>query len=155
LQTKIVKRDFYTRLVYARKSPIFGKAAYYILKLLGIEIPISVKIGKEFILEHGGFGVVVHSKTEIGNRVRIYPGVTIGRSDIHISADRSLFEGIQISNDVILGTGSKILGKKGILQIGEGTIVGANAVVLQSTGKNEIWAGNPARKIGERKAESG
>jgi len=31
-----------------------------------------------------------------------------------------------------------------------GTVVGANAVLLQSTGENEIWAGVPARCIGQR-----
>ena len=51
------KKDFYTRLVYARKLPVFGKLFYYLLKLLGSEIPLSVSIGKDFILEHGGHGV--------------------------------------------------------------------------------------------------
>ena len=47
--------------------------------------------------------------------------------------------------------GCKIICKKGILVIEENTIVGANAVLNKSTNKNEIWAGIPAKKIGERK----
>jgi len=143
-------RDIYTSLVYARNWPVIGKLAYYALKLLGSEIPRSVPIGKDFQLEHGGFGVVVHSRSEIGNRVKIYPGVTVGRADIHNPMEKSLFEGVVIGDDVILCPGAKVLCKEGVLHVGKGTVVGANAVLLRSTGENEIWAGMPARKVGDR-----
>lgn len=144
------KKDFYTRLVYARQFPLIGKLFYYLLKLFGSEIPLSVPIGEDFILEHGGHGVVVHSKSKIGNRVHIYQGVTLGRADIYLPADQSNFEGIEIGDDVILSPGCKVLCKEGILKVDKGTVVGANAVLLQSTGENEIWAGSPARCIGKR-----
>ena len=51
----MAKTDLYTGLIYARQSRLFGKLAYYLLKLLGAEIPCSVKIGPGFLLEHGGF----------------------------------------------------------------------------------------------------
>jgi serine O-acetyltransferase len=143
-------RDFHTSLVYARKWPVIGRLAYYVLKLLGVEIPLSVKIGQDFELEHGGFGVVIHSHSEIGSRVKIYPGVTLGRADIYRPITQSLFKGILIEDDVILCPGSKVLCKDGILQVGRGSVVGANAVLLESTGENEIWAGIPARRIGFR-----
>ena len=144
------KQDFFTYLVYARTNPVFGQIAYLILKLLGTEIPRSVSIGENFELAHGGFGVVIHSRSKIGNRVKIYPGVTIGRADIHQPMDKSSFEAIVIEDDVILSPGSKILCKDGILFIRHGTVVGANAVLLNSTLPNEIWAGVPARRIGLR-----
>lgn len=147
-----MKRDFYTSLVYARHLPFLGRLAYFLLKLLGAEIPRSVVIGKDFLLEHGGFGVVVHSHTRIGDRVKIYPGVTIGRADIYRSSDVSRFESVSIEDDVILAPGSKVLGKDGVLRVGRGTVVGANAVLLQSTGENEIWAGMPARCVGKRES---
>lgn len=143
-------RDFYTSLVYARKLPMLGALAYYSLKLLGIEIPRSVKIGHDFELAHGGFGVVIHSKTIIGERVKIYPGVGIGRADIYQPAHLSRFEGVIIEDDVILAPGAKILCKDGVLRVRRGTVVGANAVLLQSTGEYEIWAGVPARLVGKR-----
>ena len=142
--------DFYTRLVYARKLPLIGKIAYFLLKLLGSEIPVSVPIGPGFILEHGGHGVVVHSKAKIGDRVHIYQGVTIGRADIYLPSTRSKFEGVEIGDDVILSPGCKVLCKEGVLKVGEGTVVGANAVLLESTGEYEIWAGSPARCVGDR-----
>jgi serine O-acetyltransferase len=143
-------RDLYTRLVYARNAAIVGKLAYYALKLLGIEIPPSVRVGADFELAHGGFGVVIHSKTQIGERVKIYPGVGVGRADIYRPSDQSTFESIVIEDDVILSPGAKVLCKQGVLRVRRGTVVGANAVLLESTGEGEIWAGIPAKKVGSR-----
>lgn len=145
-----MKRDFYTSLVYARQWPFFGRFAYLLLKLLGAEVPRSVVVGKDFLLEHGGFGVVVHSHTTIGERVKIYPGVTIGRADIYRPSNVSRFERVVIEDDVILAPGCKVLGKDGVLRVGRGTVVGANAVLLQSTGEYEVWVGMPARCVGKR-----
>ncbi len=142
--------SIYEKLVFARKNKVFGNFAYIVLKLLGAEIPLSVVIGHGFLLHHGGVGVVIHPKTIIGERVGIYPGVTLGRSDVFRPASQSSFVGINIGDDVILGAGSKVLCEKGILMIGNGTVLGANAVLLNSTGMNEIWAGIPARKVGDR-----
>jgi len=142
--------DFYTRLVYARQWPLIGRLAYICLKLLGVELPRSVKVGQGFELAHGGFGVVAHSRTTIGERVKIYPGVGLGRADIYRPMEQSRFEGIVIEDDAILATGAKVLGKEGVLHVGRGSVVGANAVLTQSTGEWEIWAGNPARCVGKR-----
>ncbi len=148
------KRDLYTRLVYARTNPIFGRIAYFTLKLLGLEIPNSVMIGKDFELAHGGFGVVIHPKSVLGDRVKMYPGVTLGRADVHLPIERSEFDGIVIEDDVILASGAKVLCKSGALRVRQGTVVGANSVLLTSTGENEIWAGIPAKRIGEREDSS-
>jgi serine O-acetyltransferase len=144
--------DIYTRLVYARRIPVLGRLAYLLLKLLGIEFPRSVQVGRQLTIEHGGFGIVIHSRSIIGNRVKIYPGVTLGRADIYRPQSESQFGRIVIEDNVILAPGSKILGKQGTLRVGRGTVVGANAVLLQSTGEGEIWAGVPARRIGRREA---
>lgn len=143
-------RDLYTRLVYARQNRLFGRIAYFTLKLLGVEIPLTVQIGDDIEIAHGGFGVVIHSKTVIGNRVKIYPGVGVGRADIYRPSNKSPFKGIVIEDDVILATGAKVICRAGLLNIGRGTVVGSNAVLLQSTGENEIWAGIPARLVGKR-----
>jgi serine O-acetyltransferase len=149
-----MKRDLYSRLVYARTTPLIGGAAYYLLKILGVEIPRQVKIGEEFELAHGGVGVVIHPKTTIGNRVKVYPDVTLGRADIFRPAIQSLFESIVVEDDAILCPGAKILCKEGVLRVGRGSIVGANAVLLESTGDNEIWAGVPAKCVGKRDGDN-
>jgi len=142
--------SFYERLVRARRAPLIGRLAYLTLKLLGVEIPRAVQIGEGFLLHHGGFGVVIHPQSRIGTRVGIYPGVTLGRADIHRPMEQSAFKGIVVEDDVILASGAKILCKEGVLTIGRGTVVGANAVLFESTGENEVWGGIPARKLGRR-----
>ena len=143
----------YSWLVKARRWPIVGVIAYYKLKLLGAEIPRSVEIGDGFDLVHGGFGVVIHPKTKIGKNVKIYPGVTLGRADIHLPIDQSKFQSIEVGDNVILSPGSKVLCKEGVLKVGTGTVLGANAVLLESTGEGEIWAGMPAKKVGMRNSQ--
>jgi serine O-acetyltransferase len=149
-----MNRDIYSRLVYARKNPLFGRIAYFFLKLLGVEIPLPVIVAENLELAHGGFGVVIHPNTTIGKRVKIYPGVTLGRADIYRPADQSKFEGIIIEDDTVLCPGAKILCKQGVLRVGRGSVIGANAVLLESTGEYEIWAGIPARCVGKRKVDA-
>lgn len=146
-------RDLPTMLVYARQNRLFGRLAYYALKLLGVEIPLPVKIGRGFELAHGGVGVVIHSRSTIGERVKIYPGVTLGRADIYRPMEQSRFEGIVIEDDVILAPGAKVLCKEGILRVRRGTVVGANAVLLESSGEYEIWAGTPAKCVRKREPD--
>ena len=144
------RKDIYTRLLYARHWPILGAFAYLLLKLMGAEVPRSVQIGEDVLLVHGAFGLVVHPNTIIGDRVKLYPGVTLGRADIHLAIEQSDFEGIEVGDDVILSPGSKVLCGSGILKVAKGSVLGANAVLLESTSENEIWAGIPAKRIGSR-----
>jgi acetyltransferase-like isoleucine patch superfamily enzyme len=55
--------------------------------------------------------------------------------------------GITIGNDVWLGAGCAVL--PGVT-IGDGAVVGANAVVNRDVPAFEIWAGVPARRVGAR-----
>ncbi|GAA2112133.1 hypothetical protein [Kocuria atrinae] len=118
---------------------------------LNISIPAKVEIGREFRLVHYGMGTVIYPDVTIGDRVRIYHQVTIGRKDAHVSREDSPFERLVIGDDVVLFPGCKVLGGAGVTRIGRGTLVGANAVLMNSTGENEIWAGNPARLVGRRR----
>lgn len=146
----MARRDIPTTLVYARSIPFIGWFAYYLLKIIGIEKPRSVAIGEDFTLVHGGYGVVIHRDSVIGDRVKIYPGVVLGRADIHLAADISKFEKIIIENDVILAAGSKVLGKVGEMRVAERTVLGANAVLLESSFLGGTWAGIPTHRIGDR-----
>jgi serine O-acetyltransferase len=96
----------------------------------------------------------VHARTRIGAGVTLMPGVVLGRSDSWIPETAGTAAGrIVVGDRVTLGAGAKVLFKAGQeLVVGEGTILGANAVLLDSTGPDEIWAGNPARRVGTRTA---
>jgi acetyltransferase-like isoleucine patch superfamily enzyme len=54
---------------------------------------------------------------------------------------------IRVERNVWIGAGAIILKA---VHIGEGAIVGAGSVVTRSIPGWEIWAGNPARRIGAR-----
>lgn len=60
------------------------------------------------------------------------------------------FERIVLKDGCILCAGVKVICNEGTLVVGKNTIVAANAVLLCSTGDNEIWAGVPARLIKKR-----
>lgn len=137
--------NFISILLKMRKFIILKKISFIIMKFIGIEIPLSVKIGQNFKLEHWANGLVIHPNTTIGNNVRIYQGVTVGRADIYIK-NRSNIK-LVIEDNVVLCAGAKVLCKHEEMVIGNGTIVGANSVLLKSTGSNEIWAGIPAIKV--------
>ena len=86
----------------------------------------------------------------------LMPGVVIGRADSWIPPDRVAHLGgrVVIGDDVTVGAGAKVLYAAGQeLVVAEGTVVGANAVLRESTGPYEIWAGIPARRVGLRERE--
>ena len=78
--------------------------------------------------------------------------VTLGRADVYKSEkdSPSEFKGFLIKEGACICAGAKLICKKGTLVIGKNAVVGANAVLLNSIGDNEIWGGVPARFIGMR-----
>ena len=69
--------------------------------------------------------------------------------DLGVPIREQGYEGgaVRIGRDVWLGCHVVVL--PGVT-IGDGAVVGAGAVVTKSVGTGEIWAGVPARKIGNR-----
>jgi len=90
---------------------------------------------------------------QIGNSVSISANVTILTSDHDPDCPRfsGRTAGVIIDDGTFIGTGAIIL--KGV-HIGTGAIVGAGSVVTHDIPPAEIWAGNPARKIGMRGIDS-
>lgn len=99
--------------------------------------------------------IVCHKKIIIGDNVRIGGNVTIYDTDFHsLKAEYRLnretdvlhtkTKQVNICDNSFIGAHSTIL--KGVT-IGENSIVGACSVVTRNIPPNEIWAGNPAKKI--------
>ncbi|MFL4480039.1 hypothetical protein ACIPUB_17400 [Paeniglutamicibacter sp. ORCA_105] len=135
------------KLVYRRRS----KLARAVLSFMfGIDCPAEVRVGEGLTLVHRGRGTVIYPLTTLGKNVRIYHQVTLGRKDAHLPIEQSKMERLVIGDDVVIFPGAKVLGGDGTTSIGNGTIIAANAVLMSSTGPNEIWAGIPARRVGLR-----
>lgn len=138
-------------LIKFRKNKLLNKIIHTLLLKKGLEIPSSVIIGENCDFPHNSVGTVIHPNTIIKDNVKIYQNVTIGRADIYEDYKSSKMKKIIIEEGAIICAGAKILSKQEELVIGKNSIIGANAVLLNSTGENEIWAGVPAKKVGMRK----
>lgn len=113
----------------------------------------NIVIGTNVIINygcimHGMGGIQIGYNTMISPRVQIYAQNHGIKKGTPMREQRQTGKGIIIENDVWVGAGAIILDG---VTIGEGAIVGAGAVVTKPIPPNEIWAGNPAKKIGERK----
>ena len=86
-------------------------------------------------------GTVLHNNTYIGDNVKIYQNVTFGRADIWKKADDSKFERFVVEEGAVICAGAKIIGKEGTLTIGRNSVIAANAILLNSTGENEVCVG--------------
>ena len=100
----------------------------------GIDIHPGATIGESFFIDHGT-GIVLGETSNIGDRVRIYQGVTLGALSIR---DRGLADKPDaqkkrhptIEDDVIIYANATILGGKTV--IGQGAVVGGNAWITYS-----------------------
>ncbi|MDO5492092.1 MAG: serine O-acetyltransferase EpsC [Nesterenkonia sp.] len=110
----------------------------------GIEIHPGATIGRRFFIDHG-MGVVIGETAEIGDDVMLYQGVTLGgRSLEAVKRHPTLGDG------VVVGAGAKVLGP---VEIGAGSAVGANAVVVKSAPDDSILTGIPAHSRERREQE--
>ena len=96
----------------------------------GIDIHPGASIGEYFFIDHGT-GIVIGETTVIGNRVKLYQGVTLGA--LSTRGGQSL-RGKQrhptIEDNVTIYAGASILG--GNTVIGRDSVVGSNAFITSS-----------------------
>jgi serine O-acetyltransferase len=94
--------------------------------LTGIDIHPGARIGERFFIDHGT-GVVIGETSVIGNRVRLYQGVTLGAKSFPLDADGKPIKGIDrhpvVEDDVVVYSGATILGR---IVIGRGSSIGGN-----------------------------
>lgn len=97
--------------------------------LTGIEIHPGATLGKRLVIDHG-VGCVIGETAVVGDDCVIFHGVTLGGMK---------FEPVKrhptVGNNVLIGTGAKILGP---ITIGDGSKIGANAVVIKDLPANSV-----------------
>ncbi len=99
----------------------------------GISIPVEAQIGKGLRIHHFG-GVILHPEVVIGENCTLYHDVTLG--------DRGGWGGApRVGNNVLIGAGAKVLGR---IDVGDRSVIGANAVVLSSVPPDSLAVGVPA-----------
>lgn len=123
------------KLLRAPFSILYGVLFRHCRNRYGIELPYTVKLGRDVIVEHQG-AIVVHGACEIGDRCIIRQGCTLGLRRLD-----DLTAAPILAEDVHLGAGAVILGR---IRLGKGVRVGANAVVLDDVPAGTTVWGIPA-----------
>ena len=98
----------------------------------GIDIHPGAEIGASFFIDHGT-GVVIGETTKIGDRVRIYQGVTLGALTVPQGEARPApgqRRHPTIEDDAVIYANATILG--GATVIGAGAVIGGNAFITAS-----------------------
>ncbi len=115
--------------LYALGVPMFPRVlSEWAHRETGIDIHPGAQIGAAFAIDHGT-GVVIGETSVIGDRVRIYQGVTLGALAVSKKlANRKRHP--TIGNDVVIYANATILG--GNTVVGDGSIIGGNVWLTSS-----------------------
>ena len=112
--------------------------AYTSRSVTGVEIHPAASIGSDFFIDHGS-GVVIGETAEIGDRVTLYQGVTLGGTGFARGKRHPT-----LADDVTVGSGAKLLGP---VTIGRNAKVGANTVVIEDVPEQTTVVGNPGHPV--------
>jgi len=106
--------------------------------LTGVEIHPAATIGKSVFIDHG-MGVVIGETAEVGDGTTLFQGVTLGGTGKQTGKRHPT-----VGRDVVIGVRASILGN---VSVGDGSYVGAGAVVLKDVPPNSTAVGVPARIV--------
>jgi serine O-acetyltransferase len=99
----------------------------------GVDIHPGARIGHGFFVDHAT-GVVIGETTEIGHRVKLYQGVTLGARSFPLDARGHPVKHVKrhptVEDDVVIYANATILG--GDTVIGKGSTVGGNVFLMES-----------------------
>jgi len=116
-------------LLYQHQVPLLPRImSEHVHHRTGIDIHPGATIGQSFFIDHGT-GVVIGETTEIGDRVKIYQGVTLGALSVSREM-RGHKRHPTIEDDVTIYAGATILG--GGTVIGRGSVIGGNVWLVTS-----------------------
>lgn len=102
-------------------------------KNTGIDIHPGATIGRYFFIDHGT-GVVIGETCRIGERVKLYQGVTLGAKSFELDENGNPVKGIKrhpdIGNNVVVYANATILG--GGTVVGDRSVIGGNVWLIHS-----------------------
>lgn len=101
----------------------------------GIDIHPGAELGRRVFIDHGT-GVVIGETAVVGEDVVIFHGVTLGGVAM-VKGKRHP----TVGSHVMIGAGAKVLGP---ISVGDGSKIGANAVVVKDVPTEHVAIGIPA-----------
>jgi len=113
-------------------------------RLTGIDIHPGARIGGSFAIDHGT-GIVIGETAVIGERVRLYQGVTLGAVHVSKSMERTKRHPT-IGDEVTIYANATILGGETV--IGQGSRIGGNVWLTRSVPPYSVVA--PTSRVERR-----
>ncbi len=104
----------------------------------GISISPDCRIGPGLFIGHFG-NIILHTDVVMGEKCNISQGVTLG-----LAAKKGQWGVPTVGNRVYIAPGAKVIGP---IHLADGTVVGANAVLMSDTRENDVMAGIPATVV--------
>ena len=129
----------YYKLFYKKNLLFLARLISQIARFLtGIEIHPGATLGAGILIDHG-MGVVIGETAELGDRITIYHGTTLGGTGKEKGKRHPT-----VGDNVVIGAGSKVLGN---IKIGSNSKIGANSVVLDDVPEGATVVGIPGKVV--------
>lgn len=146
LEVFLLYPSIHARLAHMLSHFLYKKNLLFLARLIsqlarfltGIEIHPGATLGAGILIDHG-MGVVIGETAELGDRITIYHGTTLGGTGKEKGKRHPT-----VGNNVVIGAGAKILGN---ISIGSNSKIGANSVVLDDVPEGATVVGIPGKVV--------
>ena len=146
LEVFLLYPSIHARLAHMISHFLYKKSLLFLARLIsqiarfltGIEIHPGATLGAGILIDHG-MGVVIGETAELGDRITIYHGTTLGGTGKEKGKRHPT-----VGDNVVIGAGSKVLGN---IKIGSNSKIGANSVVLDDVPEGATVVGIPGKVV--------
>ena len=146
LEVFLLYPSIHARLAHMISHFLYKKNLLFLSRLISqiarfltaIEIHPGATLGAGILIDHG-MGVVIGETAELGDRITIYHGTTLGGTGKEKGKRHPT-----VGDNVVIGAGSKVLGN---IKIGSNSKIGANSVVLDDVPEGATVVGIPGKVV--------
>ena len=146
LEVFLLYPSIHARLAHMISHFLYKKNLLFLARLIsqiarfltGIEIHPGATLGAGILIDHG-MGVVIGETAELGDRITIYQGTSLGGTGKEKGKRHPT-----VGDNVVIGAGSKVLGN---IKIGSNSKIGANSVVLDDVPEGATVVGIPGKVV--------
>ena len=146
LEVFLLYQSIHARLAHMISHFLYKKNLLFLARLISqiarfltaIEIHPGATLGAGILIDHG-MGVVIGETAELGDRITIYHGTTLGGTGKEKGKRHPT-----VGDNVVIGAGSKVLGN---IKIGSNSKIGANSVVLDDVPEGATVVGIPGKVV--------
>jgi len=122
---------------------VYGFLNGYVRNYYGMEVPLTVKVGRHVTLGHQ-HGIVIHPYSEIGDHCVIRHGVSLAAATGQTNYDRWVTEAPTLGARVKVGVGAVLMGR---IHVGDDSRIGPNVVLSRSVPAGSTVVVGPPRVL--------